>query len=118
MGFRHIDTVKQHFHDLYQDSIKFDTLPPDAILDSGDLATLQKTPHNTTPVPRPESFGDVMHIDIFFGPEVAIGNIYYGLSFTDRFSRMNYLYPLQNLTSDIKKQIEAFLLILDFLLVV
>jgi hypothetical protein len=68
MGFRRIDTVKQHFHDLYQDSIKFDTLPPDAVLDLGDLATLQKTPLNTTPVPRPESFGDVMHIDIFLDP--------------------------------------------------
>jgi len=114
MGFRCIDTVKQHFRDLYQDSIKFDTLPPDAILDSGDLATLRKTPRNTTPVPRPESYGDVMHIDIVFGPEVAIGNFHYGLLFADQFSRMNYLYPLQNLTSDIKKQIEAFFAHIEF----
>jgi hypothetical protein len=34
--------------------------------------------------------------------------VHYGLLFTDRFSRMNYMYPLQNLTYDIKKQIEAF----------
>jgi len=50
----------------------------------------------------------VFHIDIVFGPEVAIGNVHYGLLFTDRFSRMTYIYPLKNLTSDIKKQMETF----------
>ena len=53
-------------------------------------------------------FGDVIHIDIVFGPEVAFGNIHYGLLFTDRHSRMTYLYPLQNLTMDVKKQMEVF----------
>jgi hypothetical protein len=43
-----------------------------------------------------------------FGPEVSIGNIHYGLLFTDRFSRMMYLYPLRNLTLDIKHQFEFF----------
>jgi hypothetical protein len=47
-------------------------------------------------------------MDIVFGPEISIGNIHYGLIFTDRFSRMTYIYPLQNLTMDIKKQMEYF----------
>jgi len=94
--------------ELYEDTIKLDSLPPDAILDQGDLATLRKTACNTTPVARPLSFGDVIHCDIVFGPEVAIGNVHFGLIFTDRFSRMNYIYPLHNLTSDIKKQFEQF----------
>jgi hypothetical protein len=94
--------------ELYEDTIKLDSLPPDAILDQGDLATLRKTARNTTPVARPLSFGDVIHCDIVFGPEVAIGNVHFGLIFTDRFSRMNYIYPLHNLTSDIKKQFEQF----------
>jgi hypothetical protein len=55
-----------------------------------------------------------MHIDIVFGPDVAIGNIHYGLLFADQFSRMNYLYPLQNFTSDIKKQIEEFFAHIEF----
>jgi hypothetical protein len=108
LGLRRIDTLKHHSSDLYKDSVKIDSLPPDANLDPGDLASLQKTPRNTTPVPRSSNFGEVIHVDIVFGPEVAIGNIHYGLLFTDHFSRMNYLYPLQNLTSDIKKQVEAF----------
>jgi len=108
MGFRRIDTIKKHMSELYEDTIKLDSLPPDAILDQGDLATLRKTARNTTPVARPLSFGDVIHCDIVFGPEVAIGNVHFGLIFTDRFSRMNYIYPLHNLTSDIKKQFEQF----------
>jgi len=49
-----------------------------------------------------------MHVDIVFGPEVSVGNIHYGLLFTDRYSRMTYLYPLQNLQTDIQKQMETF----------
>jgi hypothetical protein len=78
------------------------------VLDAGGTATLRKKCRNTSPVPRPLAFGDVFHVDIVFGPEVSIGNIHYGLLFTDRFSRMMYLYPLRNLTSDIKRQFEFF----------
>jgi len=53
-----------------------------------------KKNRNTTPVPRPSLFGQVMHMDIVFGPEAAISNIHYALLFTDRFSRMTYIYPL------------------------
>jgi len=115
VGFCRIDTIKNHLSDLYQPTISLDHLPEDAILDAGDVATLHKAPRNTTPVPRPLSFIDVVHMDIFFGPKVALGNIHYGLLFTDRFSRMTYIHPLQNLTTDIKKQMESFLLTWVFL---
>jgi hypothetical protein len=100
--------------DLYQDTIILDTTPIDAVLDQGDLATIRKTSRNTTPVPRPNSFGEVIHMDIVFGPDISIGNIHYGLLFTDCFSRMTYTYPLQNLTSDVSKQLEAFFAHLGF----
>lgn len=108
VGFRRIDTIKRHFRDLYQDTIIMDSLPCDAVLDPGDLATLHKSPRNTSPAPRPSQFGDTIHMDIVFGPAVALGDTHYGLIFVDRFSRMTYLYPLQNLTTDIKKQLDAF----------
>lgn len=108
VGFRRIDTIKSHIQDLYQPTIKLDNLPPDAVLDSGDVSTLPKANRNTTPVPRPLQFADIMHMDIVFGPKVSIGNIHYGLMFMDRFSCMTYIFPLQNLTSDIKKQMDAF----------
>ncbi len=106
--------MKKYLPSLYQDTIFLDTLPPDAVLNAGDLATMRKSPWNTTPVPRPSLFGKVIHMDIVFGPDVSLGNIHYALLFTDRFSRMTYLYPLQNLTTDIRKQLEAFFAHLGF----
>jgi hypothetical protein len=100
--------MRQHFTDLYQDTIKIDSLPPDAVQDPGDYATLRKKNRSIIPVVRPSHFGAVVHMDIVFGPEVAIGNIHYAILFSDRYSRMNYLYPLQNLTTEIPKQMEAF----------
>jgi hypothetical protein len=91
-----------------------DSLPDDAILDKGDFATLRKSARNTMPVPRPSTFGEVIHIDIVFGPDIALGNIHYGLLFMDHYSRMMYLYPLQNLTSDIIKQMQYFFANLGF----
>jgi len=108
VGFRRIDSLKQHLSDLYHPTIWLDSLPADAILDEGHYATLPKKNRNTVPVKRPVSFGDVVHMDIVFSPEVSIGNIHYGLLFSDRYSRMTYIYPLQNLTSDIPKQMSAF----------
>jgi hypothetical protein len=108
VGFRRIDSMKQYLHDLYQHTIRLDSSPADAVLDAGNYATLCKKNRNTTPVKCPMSFGDVIHMDIVFGPEVSIGNIHYGLLFTDRYSPMTYINPLQNLTSDITHQMSAF----------
>jgi hypothetical protein len=93
VGFRHMDTLKRHFSDLYLDNVKLDNTPLDAVLDPGAFATMRKKDRNTQPVPRLLQFGDVFHIDIVFGPEISIGNIHYGLLFTDRYSCMTYLYP-------------------------
>jgi hypothetical protein len=40
VGFRRVDSMLQHFKDLYQDTLKIDHLPADAVLDPGDYATL------------------------------------------------------------------------------
>jgi len=53
-------------------------------LDKGDFATLHKCARSTKPVARPSKFGDIIHMDIVFGPDISIGNIHYGLLFTDR----------------------------------
>jgi hypothetical protein len=108
VGFRRIDTLRQHLKNLYQNTIKLDNMPPDAVHDPGFYATLRKKDRNTTPIPRPNQFGDIIHLDIVFGPEVSVGNVHYGLICVDRLSRMTYIYPLQNLTTDIRKQLELF----------
>jgi len=114
VGFRRIDVMKSQLKSLYQHTISLDSFPPDAVLDAGDLATMKKTARNTKPVPCPSHFGAVIHMDIVFGPEVSVGNVHYALLMTDRFSRMTYLYPLQNLTTDIRKQLECFFSHLGF----
>jgi hypothetical protein len=53
-------------------------------------------------------------MDIVFGRDILIGSTHYGLLCTDCFSRMTYIYPLQNLTSDIWKQMEAFSALIGF----
>jgi len=115
VGFRRVDTIKRFLGDLYQSTVTLDNTPADAVLDQGNFASLKKKPRNTSPVSRPQNFGDVMHIDIIFGPEVAVGNIHYGLLIVDRFSRMTYLQPLHNLTTDIQKQLEAFFAHIGFI---
>jgi len=108
VGFRRVDTIRKHFKTLYKDTVTFDSMPADAVLDSGCLATIRKKNRNTTPVPRPMNFGDVFHLDTIFGPEILVGNAHYGLICVDRYSRMTYIYPLKNLTTDIQKQLESF----------
>jgi hypothetical protein len=114
MGFCRVDTVKRHLKTLYAPTIVLDNCPPDAVLDAGDFATIHKSPRNTTPFDRPLHFGDIIHTDVVFGPAISVGNIHYGLLFTDRFSRMTCIYPLQNLSGDICKQLEAFFAHLGF----
>jgi len=88
MGFRRVETIKRHLKSLYEPTRILDSCPPDAVLDAGDFATLHKSPRNTTPVVRPTNFGDVIHMDIVFGPAISLGNIHYGLLFMDRYSHM------------------------------
>jgi hypothetical protein len=66
--------------------VHLDLIPAAAVLDLGD----------TKSVPRPQHFGEVIHVDIVFGSKVSIGNIPYGIFFTDPFSCMAYLYQLQD----------------------
>jgi hypothetical protein len=108
VGYRRMDTLKKNLISLYQPTVLLDHTSPDAILDPGYYATLCKKDRNTTPVPRPKKFGDIFHIDIVFGPDISIGNVHYGLICVDRFSRMTYVYPLQNLTGEIQRQLESF----------
>jgi hypothetical protein len=114
MGFCCLHTVEKHLKYLYCGNIHLDSTPADAFLDYGDVATMHKKPRNTTPIPRSSFFGQVMHMDIVFGPEVEIGKVHFGLLFLGPFSRMTYIYPLCNLTTDTPKQLEAFFAHLGF----
>ncbi len=53
VGFRRIDFMKQHLSDLYQHTVRLDSLPVDAVLDEGNFTTLCKKNRNTVPVKCP-----------------------------------------------------------------
>jgi hypothetical protein len=40
LGFRRLDTLKSQLKHLYQDTVSIDSLPTDAVLDHGDLASI------------------------------------------------------------------------------
>ena len=72
VGFQRIDPIKSHLATLYQDTVMLDSLPPDAVLNPGDLCNTRKSRRNTTLVCRPQGFGDVIHMVIVFGPDIAL----------------------------------------------
>ena len=77
-------------------------------LDPG--ASLRAAHRNKEKSPLPDNIGDVYHCDIGFGPTKAIGGVMYTLMFVDKKTRHKFVYPLQNLTSDILTQIKQFLI--------
>jgi hypothetical protein len=56
-----VQVMVQH---LYRDTVALDS----------DLSTIWKTSRNTTPVPRPSVFDDVMQMVVVFGPDTSLGN--------------------------------------------
>ena len=77
--------------------------------DPSDMATMPEQRRNTTPLQRPDRFGDVVHIDIFYGSRVAIEGYRYTLWFVDILSKNIEQYPLNSLASnDLLKYLRLF----------
>ena len=68
--------------------------------DPGEMTAMPKQRRNTTPLQRPERFGDVVYFDIVYGSVTDIGGYRYALWFADRQSKHIEQYPLYSLASD------------------
>ena len=99
IGFRAVERVIKQMTELAQPTINISDTGCDPFLSRGETATLPKKKRNTTPVPRPNQFGDIWHYDIVYGNGRAIGGFYYALLFVDRQSRFKLIEPLKNLDS-------------------
>jgi len=66
---------------LYQSqpTIKLSHSGTNPILSRGDTATLQKKKRNTSPIPKPNAFGNICHYNIVYRDGRAIGGINYAL---------------------------------------
>lgn len=94
---------------LFQPNFNISTDPPDPTFSLGSVAKINKSSRHTSPIPRPEQFGDVIHCDIVFGSKAAFGGITHALFLVDRHSRCKFMYPLTNLTTDVVKAFQRFL---------
>ena len=83
-----------------QPTLKVNDLCQYPMQDPVEIATMPKNCRKTTPLQRPELFGDVFHFDIVYGSGTAIGGYRYSLWFVDRRSNNIEKYPLKYLASN------------------
>ena len=100
IGFWNVDKVLAKMKQFSQPTLKINDLGRDPMRDTGEMATISKQFRNTTPLQRPERFGDVFHFDIVYGSRTAIGGYRYALWFVDRRSKHIEQYPLKSLAYD------------------
>ena len=107
-GFRNIDSLLPHLRKTSQPTFRISTTDNEPILDAGQVATVDKSRKNTTPLDLPSSFGEVIHLEILYGAGTAHGGVKYALYLVDRATRYKCIYPLKNLGDDILTQMQAF----------
>ena len=78
-----IDDVVKHLPTIAKPSISITKIDKEPVLDLGDVSTIEKRPRNTTPIPLPSKFGEVIHMDIGFGSKTAITGVKYCLFLID-----------------------------------
>ncbi len=110
IGFRHPEPLLQHFDKISNGSVRIQKIPKNPQLDPGETATMKANKRNTTPLERPKEFGDVMHMDIGFGPCRAIGGIQYTLLVVDRATRHKFIYGLKNLKSSLHRAVQQLII--------
>ena len=65
----------------------------DPLLDLGEVATIDRSPQNKTPVPLPTNFGEVVHGDIGYSCTTALQGYKYTLLLVDRATRFKFIFP-------------------------
>jgi hypothetical protein len=66
---------------------------------------------NTTPIDPPDKIEKIFNIDIVYGPCTAIGGARFALLAVNKKTRMNFVFPLKNLTTSLHQAVEKFLLV-------
>ncbi len=113
IGFRHPEPLLNHIKTLGNGKVKVQAIPKNPQLDPGETATMKSAKRNTTPLPKPKTFGEIMHMDIGFGPCAAIGGITHTLLVVDRATRHKFVYGLKNLTTSLHAAIQQLILDCD-----
>ena len=91
--FRNIENILPQIKETTQSNFSLTTKDKEKILDLGECATIPQSKRNTTPLPLPHSFGDVMHMDIIYGTVTAIEGYRYALFIVDRATQTRFILP-------------------------
>jgi hypothetical protein len=98
--------IKQHA----APTIEIQDLGRDPFLSRGEVATLPKSRRNTSPIPRPDVFGSIIHYDIGYGAGMSIGGNTHVLFLVDRATRKKFIYGLKSLhASSIQAAMQDFI---------
>jgi dUTPase len=97
-GFRNIHKIMHLIKQHAAPTIDIQDLGRDPFLSRGEVATLlPKARRNTSPVPRPDVYGSIIHYDIGYGAGMAIGGYTHVLFLVDRATRKKFIYGLKSL---------------------
>ena len=109
-GFRNINPILKSLKTQSKDTVIVRDTGSHPILSRGETATLPKSKHNSTAVPRPSEYGLIWHYDIVYGNGRAIGGIQYALFFVDRKSRKKKIFGLKDLKkSTLQRAMKKFI---------
>jgi deoxyuridine 5''-triphosphate nucleotidohydrolase (dut) len=98
-GFRNITKITKLIKQHAAPTIEIQDLGRDPFLSRGEVATLPKSRRNTSPVPRPDTYGSVIHYDIGYGSGMSIGGYTHVIFLVDRATRKKFIYGLKSLHS-------------------
>lgn len=107
-GFRNIETILPQIQQTCQSNFFLSVKDKEKVLDLGEVATIHRSKRNTTALPLPQSFGDIMHIDIIYGTITAIEGYKYALFIVDRATRSRFILPMKVLKTDVLPIFQKF----------
>ena len=107
-GFRNIFPILQQIRETSQPNFSISSSDYEPIIDLGNTSTNAKSKRNTTPLTLPQSFGEVVHMDILYGSATAHGQVKYALYLIDCATRYKAIYPIQDLSTDILPSIKQY----------
>jgi len=98
-GFRGVQNIIKELQET-STNFRISTLDRETIVDLGEISTIDAPARNTNVTDLPTKLGDVVHMDIIFGSNTAIGGTKYALFLVDKATRHKFIYPLTSVKHD------------------
>ena len=110
IGYHKLNLLLKYFNRVALPNVSIRSTDKSEVLTDGDTATMKSKKRNLTPSKLPEKYSDVWHMDIVYGPCIAIAGVKYALLLVDKKTRKCFIYALKDLKASIKDALSQFLL--------